>query len=163
MRKSPLVPSYPNRVSTRPMNIKGRGTKRNSERETAMKRINLKSILASTLCFLMAVESVPAAPLAPMGTPPAFSIALPAALGFVTDSYAHAAAKSQAPDFVLIQNLHVNRSVQFALSKILGQLKRQNLLPKQIAVEGAAGPMDIASMQAYPNAKVRKAAVDYLV
>src|SRR5437867_848556 len=128
-----------------------------------MRRLNLKSVLASILCFLMVVESLPAAPLAPMGTPPAFSIALPAALGFVSDSYAPAAAKSQAPDFVLIQNLHVNRSVQFALSKILSHLKRQNLLPKQIAVEGAAGPMDIASMQAYPDAQVRKAAANYLV
>ena len=44
------------------------------------------------------------------------------------------------PDFILIQNVHCNIFVQYAISSILRQLKGQGLLPERIAVEGAVGP-----------------------
>jgi len=124
---------------------------------------SFKSIAASVLSFLLVAQTLPAAGL-PMEAPlNPFSIAIPARLGFVSDEYSPRPGSTGAPDIILLQNLHVNRSVQFAISGILKHLKTQKLLPEQIAVEGATGPISIASMQAYPDAAIRKAASDYLV
>ena len=120
----------------------------------------IKRTIAIALTSCMTLQSLQAAPSV---EPPAFSIALPGTLGFISDVYSAGRVTSDKPNLILIQNLHVNRSVQFAISGILRQLKKQNLLPAQITVEGATGPMDVAEMQAYPDANIRKAASDYLV
>src|SRR5207244_3898327 len=93
-----------------------------------------------------------------------FQISLPRSLGYVSETWAPSSAEAPAgkPDVILIQNLHVNRSVQFAISGILKRLKAQGLLPETLAVEGATGPVDIASMQ-QADPQFRKAAATYLV
>jgi hypothetical protein len=132
-----------------------------------------RTTLAIFLSIVLAAETVPAE-LLPLQASNPFSITIPAKLGYITYYYSVKSSQSgnrgpiysnfrDKPDIILIQNLHVNRSVQFAISGILKRLGRQGLLPRQIAVEGAAGPMDIASMQAYPDAKTRRLAADYLV
>jgi len=109
----------------------------------------------------MAAESVQAFPYGSSAAS-AFSINIPSSLGYVSETYsAHAGATS--PDVILIQNLHINRSVQFAVSGILKRLKKQGLMPDSIAVEGATGPLHIGFMQRYPDPSIRKAAADYLV
>lgn len=121
----------------------------------------LKSTLAVTLASLIAVDQLPAAP---TSTPLAsvFSVSVPATFGSVTDAY-KANSSDVAPAVILVQDLHVNRSVQFNISGILKGLKAQNLLPNRIAVEGGTGPVDIATMQKYGSARSRKAGADYLV
>jgi hypothetical protein len=120
-----------------------------------------KSFIAGVLCALIPAESVQAYSFGPSAAPSAFHIVLPRSLGYVADASAtHTAA---APDVILIQDLHVNRSVQFAISGILKRLKTQGLMPDHIAVEGATGPVDIAAMQRYPDPVIRKEASDYLV
>jgi len=119
----------------------------------------LKSTLATTLCVLLAVESVPASPVAPVSVP----LSLPSAIGFVTDAFAPAGKNLQTPDVVVVQDLHVNRSVQLAISRILGRLKTQHWLPAKIGVEGAVGPIEVRSMQQVPGVHTRKSAADYLL
>lgn len=100
-------------------------------------------------------------------TPPTlypFSIILPANLGQVTQTYfPPQRIPSVEPDFILIQNVHSNIFVQFAISSILKQLKAQDLLPQRIAVEGAVGPVDIHAMQSNPDAHERREIANYLV
>ena len=122
----------------------------------------LKSILAVALSVLMVMESAQALPYGSPATS-AFSISLPSSLGYISETYSAHSTPGAAPDMVLIQDLHVNRSVQFAISGILKRLKVQGLMPDHIAVEGATGPVEIAPMQRYPDPLVRKEAADYLV
>jgi beta-glucanase (GH16 family) len=124
---------------------------------------HLKSCMASALSVLLVVESAPAQISGPSTRPADMAMSLPSSLGFITDVYSPRTGETGTPDVVLIQNLHVNRSVQFAISGILKRLKSQGLLPDRIAVEGASGLMDTASMQRYPDASIRKEAADYLV
>ena len=63
---------------------------------------HLKSVLATVLSLLMAIESVPAAPIGSPATAAPFSIALPGSLGCVTDSYSPRTAEGRVPDFILI-------------------------------------------------------------
>lgn len=132
--------------------------------------------LAVFLACLLVAQPLSAYPLHATATP-AFAVRLPEALGQITESYAPskslhdanhgstllAQSPSTRPDFIFIQDLHVNRSVQFAISGILKQLKNQDLVPEVIAVEGETGPVDIQPMQRHPDPAERKAAADYLV
>ncbi|OGR89601.1 MAG: hypothetical protein A2992_07595 [Elusimicrobia bacterium RIFCSPLOWO2_01_FULL_59_12] len=114
----------------------------------------------------MAAESVQALPYGTPAGSPLFQISLPASLGYVSDTYSanpKLETRNPKPDIILIQDLHVNRSVQFAISGILKRLKEQGLMPGQIAVEGDTGPIEIKSMQRYPDPSIRKEAADYLV
>jgi len=126
----------------------------------------VKSGLAVFLALALIAQSAPAAPAAPA---PSFcsSFALPTHVGSITASFTpvnvpNAAAKG-VPDVVLIQDLHVNRSVQLNISKILHSIKTAGWLPQDIAIEGAAGPVDVDFMQKTPDAEIRKQAADYLV
>lgn len=124
-------------------------------------RFTLKSALAVTLSAGLLCEPLRA--IAPMTAFP-LPIRLSPSLGEVSETFDPAHSNSPAaPQFILIQNLHVNRSVQFTLSKILASLKEQGLLPATLAVEGATGLMDTAAMQAFPDQSVRRRTSDYLV
>ncbi len=122
----------------------------------------MKKLLCSFLSLAILVESAPAAPImSPAGS---FALAIPARVGYVTDHFVPPnEVSSKKPDVILIQDLHVNRSVQFNISKILKSLKTGGLLPQQIAMEGATGPVEIRFMQEYPDAEVRREASDYLL
>ena len=119
-----------------------------------------KSFIAGVLTALIPAESLQGVSYT-HPAPPAFNIRLSSSLGFISDLYTPKGGST--PDVILIQDLHVNRSVQFAISGILRRLKAQGLMPDHIAVEGATGPIDIASMQHYPDRVIRKEASDYLV
>ena len=135
-----------------------------------------KAIIAGALSFALAVDSVQISSAAPTSVYP-LTLSLPPRLGTITDYYCPSSGfrvpgselnskletRNSKPDFILIQDLHVNRSVQFAISGILKRLQAQGLMPDHIAVEGATGPVDIASMQRYPDPVIRKEAADYLV
>lgn len=123
----------------------------------------LKALLAVTLSTLMTVESAQAIPYGAPTASPTFSLSIPSSLGYISETHATQSISGGRPDVILIQNLHVNRSVQFAISGILKRLKAQGLMPDHIAMEGATGPVDIAFMQRYPDPVIRKAAADYLV
>jgi hypothetical protein len=120
----------------------------------------MKRLIAGALSLFIVVESVPvqAAPPAPV-----FQLALSPRHGSITDTYRPAGSSSRTPDLILIQDLHANRSVQFAISNVLKALKGQGLLPQRIATEGATGPQDLAPMQQYADRDVRRMAADYLV
>ncbi len=120
----------------------------------------MKPVIALTLTALLVGESASAAPFSSTAAP-AFNLSIPARLGSVSDTYAPSG--HTAPDFIFIQNLHVNRSVQFAISAILKRLEQQGLMPDRLAVEGETGPVDLTGMQTYPDAALRTAASDYLV
>src|SRR5437870_710045 len=95
---------------------------------------HIKSVLAGVLSAVLAVDSLQAIPFG-ADRVPAFSLSLPAKLGFVSDSYSPRPGGNAVPDVVLIQNLHVNRSVQFAISKILKRIQERGWMPDHIAVE----------------------------
>jgi hypothetical protein len=125
---------------------------------------SFKPILASVLSALILSESALALPYEAPAAPSLFKISLPSSVGYVTETYSpNPSTSGPAPDVILIQNLHVNRSVQFAISKILQHLKTQGMMPDRIAVEGETGPVDLTSMQRYPDPLLRKKASDYLV
>jgi hypothetical protein len=120
----------------------------------------LRRFLAAGLCtVLLAEPTLAAIPGEDFAGAPNFS--LPGAIGQISESWGTVPGKN--PDLILIQNLHVNRSVQFAISKILKSLKSQGLPTDQIAVEGATGPIPVGAMQRYPDARIRRKAADYLV
>jgi hypothetical protein len=121
----------------------------------------LKSGLALILSIVLFAESVPAVPIAPSLPSNAFNITLPEQLGFITDAHKANSAVTR-PDVILIQDLHVNRSVQRAISSILKTLQHQNLLPERIAVEGAYGSVPVEAMQK-PDPALRRQAADYMV
>jgi hypothetical protein len=128
-----------------------------------MKCLSYKTLIAGFLSFLMMVDTVPADAFPDIQAPP-FGISLPAQLGQVTDAWSAVPdRRSSKPDYILIQNLHCNRSVQLAISKILNRLKSAGNLPERIAVEGLVGPYDVTSMQQVPDWKARLKAADYLV
>src|SRR5688572_21072138 len=109
---------------------------------------SLKAILAVFLAHALAAQSVLALPARSYSSSPVFKLHIPSSLGYISETYSPPAAKaSNKPDIILIQDLHVNRSVQFAISGILKRLKAQNLMPDHIAVEGDVGPIDIKPMQ----------------
>src|SRR5687767_14543965 len=116
---------------------------------------NLKAAVAVFLSVTVAVESGAALPYSsPANTN--HHIKLPGRLGFVSESYSPAPQTSSRPDIILIQDLHVNRSVQLAISKIIKKLKLQGFVSGPIAVEGETGPVDLRSMQTYSNTHIRK-------
>ncbi len=119
--------------------------------------------MAVSLSAAIAGTSVPVTShAAPMGA--SFSLPLSKSIGFVSDVYsAKTLTTGFTPDVILIQDLHANRSVQFAISKILKTLKGMNLLPNRIAVEGQEGPVDVSAMQKIGDAKSRTQAADYLI
>src|SRR6266480_3547943 len=90
---------------------------------------------------------------------------LPANLGAVKQFYSPSDADMGyvRPDFILIENVHCNRSVQLAISEILRRLKVRELLPRQIAVEGAVGSVDLDGFSKYPNPNLRRAMADRFV
>ena len=91
-------------------------------------RILARKTLAVSLVACVTLQLAQAMP-TPFATDErTFSIALPHTLGFVSDSFS-AHGRADKPDIILIQNVHVNRSVQFAISGILRHLRRQSLLP----------------------------------
>ncbi len=128
--------------------------------DTYMK--TLKTLLALFLSSTLTLQSVQASP---AGTASPFKLTLPSSLGYISETYRPASAEASAgkPDFILIQDLHVNRSVQFAISGILKRLKLQGFMPDRIAVEGDTGPVDLGEMQQYPDANIRQKTADYLV
>src|SRR4051812_45581046 len=95
--------------------------------------------------------------------PPSFHLFISPEIGKVTKFYIGPASTLHPPDFILIQNVHCNQYVQYAISAILRQLKQQALIPRRLAVEGAVGPIDVAAIQNNPDAAARRKAVDALV
>lgn len=91
-----------------------------------------------------------------------FGIRLSPHLGRLTEVHP-GSQKSQGPDFIFIQNLHANRSTQFAISAVLAELKAQGFLKGSVAIEGASGPVDLSPMQHYPDPLLRKKAADEMV
>jgi hypothetical protein len=121
-----------------------------------------KALLASLLTLSISTTSISAAPFSPVMNNSEFKISLPASMGYISETY-RTDARAKAPDVILIQNLHTNRSVQFAISGILKKLAAQGLMPDHIAMEGAVGPVDMKEMQREADVALRKKAADYLV
>src|SRR5688572_3489035 len=96
----------------------------------------LKTFIALVLSHALIAQSVQALPYGAPAASPRFQSSLPASLGYVSETYSPRASTNAAPDMILIQSLHVNRSVQFAISGILKKLKQQGLMPDHIAMEG---------------------------
>jgi len=121
---------------------------------------HVRSTIAATLSGLIAVGSAQAFP-QPTSSE---KISISPRLGEITQSYtpAESVPLITKPDFIVIQNVHCNPFVQYAISRILNQLNTQGLLPRRIAVEGAVGPIDI-SLKRDPNEKARKKAATIMV
>lgn len=83
----------------------------------------------------------------------------PISLGRFIDSY-------QGPDprtVVLLQDLHINYSVQKHIQALLQFYDIKRLLPSHVAVEGAAGPIDASLLADFPDRVVRRNVADYFV
>jgi hypothetical protein len=119
----------------------------------------LKRLLAVSLSTVLPMQSLQASLLPSPAT--TFSISIPSALGYISET--HSPKTASQPDIIFIQDLHVNRSVQFAITGILKQLKKQGFMPDHIAVEGDTGLVDIQAMQSAPDVRARKKTADYLV
>jgi len=94
-----------------------------------------------------------------------FNIIVSPQLGKITQSFSPSSPEPRRahPDFILLQNVHCNKSVQYAISDILKQLKSQGLLPARIAVEGAVGLINIAALQGGLDDQARREMADSLV
>jgi hypothetical protein len=130
------------------------------------------ALTASTLAALWIAAEV-RADLEPFQRSSPFNFDLSATVGEITQFHSPSQNYSKAhrrdltveylqPDFILIQSVHCNQSVQIAISEILKQLKNQGLLPQRLAVEGAVGPIDIRAVQRYP-APARQKIVENLI
>lgn len=118
-----------------------------------MMKTALRLILIAVLCAQNAVVEVSA-------SNDLQGITIPSRLGYVNSRFE---VPSGRPDIIIIQDLHLNRSVQRNISALLALLDRQGILPEQIGVEGATGWQDLKAMQDFSNAPLRRAACDYLV
>src|ERR1041385_1033226 len=132
-------------------------------RSNLFKEISMKSVLAIVLSTLIPIQSAWSSSIGSSTVVSPFQFPLPHALGTISESYQPSGSCKDTPDVIFIQNLHVNRSVQFAISGILNNLKVQGWLPERVAIEGATGPQDTASMQNAADPAIRKVAADYLV
>jgi hypothetical protein len=128
-----------------------------------MKCLSYRPFLGGFLSLLILFDTLPAEAFPDIQAPP-FGISLPAHLGQVTDASPDISERRNShPDYILIQNLHCNRSVQSAISKILNRLERDGILPERIALEGLVGLYDVSAMQQVPDSKARLKAADYLI
>lgn len=117
----------------------------------------MKRFIAAILSTTLFVEQVHPYP---SSTPANFGIKLTNRLGSITETFNP--SNQAKPEYILIQNLHSNRSVQRAISGTLESLKSQKLLSNRIAVEGLTGLYDAREMQRVEPA-FRKRAANYLV
>jgi hypothetical protein len=124
---------------------------------------NVKAAAAVLGCLVAVVLAAPPS----QGSRPFFSpvrpfnISISREYGRITDSRTVRDSKDK-PDFILIQSVESNPSIQQSISAILAELKAQNLVPDRIAIEGHLGKRDIQKMQLNQHRRVRQHAADYL-
>lgn len=90
-----------------------------------------------------------------------FPISISSRHGYIRDYFNP--KQEKAPAFVLIENLHQNRSAQRSIERVLEDLRRQGLLPETLALEGFSGSFDMSEMQSMGSMSARRNAASYLI
>src|SRR4051812_24029334 len=123
-----------------------------------------KRALSSSLAALIAVQTLSSAVQGSVLPPErAFAILTPPQNIASLVSTSRLQPQESLPKVIVVQDLHLNYSVQRHIAQLLNFLAQKGALGPSIAVEGAAGPVDNSILTAVQNQKVRAEVADMLM
>ncbi len=130
---------------------------------TTMKRTLHLKVTALTVVFSLVISSLLPAGSHAAAVIPYAHLTPPSRLGTVVHASLGKQAASDAPQVVLIEDLHFNYSVQKNIAGLLEFLADKKILGSAVAVEGAVGAIDNSPLTVVQNKELRNDIAEFLL